>query len=230
MGSPLGFLYRQATFKPKPLPETVKLTGKTAIVTGANVGLGLEASREMAQHGLTRIILAVRSISKGEAARKEILNVAPSCDIQVWELDYETATSITTFAERAQTLDRLDIVILCAGVKSLEFELSKTGHETNVQVSGTCLDRLVDLSGSMVAKVDYKTYKKLGQPPRHLFIVSTASSCTHKIRKAHRITLTHDHRLVRGPLLDTLQRKKVVIDTSPLGREGLIQRPRPRTL
>lgn len=134
MGSLPSFLYHQLTFKPKPLPKSVKLDGKTAIITGANVGLGLDASKELAQHGLSRLIVAVRSRTKGEAARQEILEMAPTCDVQVWDLDYESVESITAFADRAHALDRLDIVILCAGLKSLEFELSKGGHESNVQV------------------------------------------------------------------------------------------------
>ncbi|KAF3767080.1 NAD(P)-binding protein, partial [Cryphonectria parasitica EP155] len=135
MGTPPGFVYHQFTFKPKPLPKSVDLTGKTMIITGANVGLGLEASKEMAQHGLSRLILAVRSASKGEAAKQEILKVAPKCDVQVWDLDYELPENMAAFAERARSLDRVDIVILCAAVKSLEFQLSKGGHEMNVQVN-----------------------------------------------------------------------------------------------
>ncbi|EED24217.1 short-chain dehydrogenase, putative [Talaromyces stipitatus ATCC 10500] len=119
MGGQLGFLYRQLTFKPKPIPSSVRLDGKTAIITGANVGLGLKASRELAAHGLTRLILAARNVSKGEAAKKVILEQSPTCDVQVWELDYESFESIRSFGERAQTLDRLDIVILSAGVKSI---------------------------------------------------------------------------------------------------------------
>lgn len=134
MGSPVGFLYRQFTFKPKPLPEAVRLDGQTAIITGSNAGLGLEASKELAQHGLGRLILAVRSLSNGEAARQIILEDAPKCDIQVWELDYDSVTSIKAFAERTRSLDRVDIVILCAGVKNSEFSMSKGGHETSVQV------------------------------------------------------------------------------------------------
>lgn len=56
MGSPLGFFYRHATFKPKPLPHTVQFKGRMAIIIGANVGLGLEASKKLTQHGLSRLI------------------------------------------------------------------------------------------------------------------------------------------------------------------------------
>lgn len=134
MGSPLGFVYRQFTFKPKPLPKAATFRGKTMIITGANVGLGLEAAKEIAQHGLTRLILAVRSAAKGEVAKQQVQKVALGCDVQVWIVDYESTKSIAAFAERASSLDRLDIVILCAAVKSLEYQRSQGGHEMNVQV------------------------------------------------------------------------------------------------
>ncbi|KAI1080455.1 NAD(P)-binding protein [Whalleya microplaca] len=141
MGTFPGFLYRQLTFKPKPLPSDVRLHGKTALVTGANVGLGLEACKELAAHGLSRVILGVRSTSKGDAAKGEIIANNPDIDVQVWEVDQESFESIKIFSDRAAALERLDIVILNAGVKNMEFFKSKTGHESNVQVNhlGTAL-------------------------------------------------------------------------------------------
>ncbi|KAI0540370.1 NAD(P)-binding protein [Xylaria digitata] len=141
MGSFLGFLYRQVTFKPKPLPQSVQLHGRTALVTGANAGLGLEACKELAAHGVARIILGVRSTIKGEEAKHEILAHHPNVDVHVWELDHELFDSVCNFANKVAALDRLDIAILSAGVKSMEFNKSKTGHESNVQVNhlGTAL-------------------------------------------------------------------------------------------
>ncbi|KAI0972453.1 NAD(P)-binding protein [Xylaria arbuscula] len=141
MGSFLGFLYRQATCKPQPLPQSVQLHGQTVLVTGANAGLGLEACKELAAHGAARIILGVRSTQKGEGAKQEILAQYPDIDIHVWELDHEVFDSVRNFASKAAALDRLDIAILNAGVKNLEFTQSKTKHESNVQVNhlGTAL-------------------------------------------------------------------------------------------
>lgn len=139
MGGMAGFMYRQLKFTPKPLPVDVSLAGKTAIVTGGNAGLGLEAAKEMAAHDLSRIILGTRSLSKGETAKQEILSQSPNCDVLVWELDHTSFPSIRAFGQRAsQDLDRLDIVILCAGVKLLNFiKCEETGHEMNVQVCRT---------------------------------------------------------------------------------------------
>ncbi|KAE8151806.1 dehydrogenase [Aspergillus avenaceus] len=141
MGGFLGFLYRQLAFTPKPLPSSVNLDGQTALITGGNVGLGLEAAKQLASRGLSRLVLGVRTVSKGEAAKEEIQRQSPTCEVVVWPLDQESFESIKAFGERVQTLDRLDVVILSAGVKFLEFTQSKTGHEAHVQVNhlGTSL-------------------------------------------------------------------------------------------
>lgn len=168
MGTFAGFFYRQLTIKPKPLPSNVRLDGKTALITGANAGLGLEAAKELAAHGLARLILAVRTPSKGDAAKQEVLAINPAVDVQVWELDHESFASIDAFGRRADTLDRLDIVILNVGVKYLDYVQSKTGHEAHVQVNhlGTAL-----VSVHMLVPLD-RTAKALGTPTR-LTIVSS---------------------------------------------------------
>ncbi|KAI0381179.1 NAD(P)-binding protein [Hypomontagnella monticulosa] len=135
MGSFSGFVYRQLTFKPKPLPTTVNLQGMTALVTGANGGLGLEACLELAARGVSRIILGVRDPSKCDAA-KSIQAKNPNTDVQVWQIDQESLESIKEFADKAAGLDRLDIVILNIGVKGMEYAKSaKGGHELNTQVN-----------------------------------------------------------------------------------------------
>ncbi|KAI0425448.1 short-chain dehydrogenase/reductase SDR [Xylaria sp. FL1042] len=168
MGTYPGFLYRQLTIKPKPLNQDIRLDGKTAIVTGANVGLGLEAAKEMSAHGLARVILGVRSVEKGEAARKEILARSPTIEVLVWQVDHESFQSVDEFGRRAATLDRLDLVILNAGVKNVDYVQSRTGHESHVQVNhlGTSL-----LSLHVLGPLD-RTAKATGSPGR-LTIVSS---------------------------------------------------------
>ncbi|KAH7329697.1 hypothetical protein B0I35DRAFT_420677 [Stachybotrys elegans] len=130
-----GFIFRQLTDKPKPLPKSVNLQGKTALVTGANGGLGLEASKELVAHGLSCLILGVRISSKAEDAKKAILQINPSVIIQLWEFDQESFECIKVFADRAAALNRLDAVILNAGVKRITYGKSTQGcHEANIQV------------------------------------------------------------------------------------------------
>ena len=65
------FLYSQ--FFVTPPPPTASFQGKTVIVTGSNTGLGYEAALEIARLGVEKLILAVRTFSKGNEARRLIL-------------------------------------------------------------------------------------------------------------------------------------------------------------
>lgn len=137
----VGFMYRQKTAHPAPLAPQ-NLTGKTAIVTGGNVGIGLAAAKQLAAFHIARIILAVRTSAKGEQAKAEIQQAHPDCTVEVWALDMNAFESIVAFGRRAEGLDRLDIVLLNAGVKKHKWETnSTTGHETSIQVNhlGTSL-------------------------------------------------------------------------------------------
>ncbi|KAI0483804.1 NAD(P)-binding protein [Xylaria cf. heliscus] len=151
----LSLIYHQTLFKPQPLPPSVRLEGQTAIITGSNVGLGFEAAQELAEHGISHLILAVRNTSKGGAAKARILShLAPqkessACAIEVWALDQESYPSILSFARRARALERLDLVLLNAGLKLTERRVvADTGHEAHVQVNhlGTALLSLLLLA------------------------------------------------------------------------------------
>lgn len=125
-----------------PYPET-KFTGKTVIVTGANSGLGLEAARHFVRLHASRVILAVRDTSKGEAALKTIEeSTGRRGIIQRWQLDLASYASVESFATRINdTLDRLDIVAQNAGVYTLS-GFSKSGqdeHHITVNVVSTML-------------------------------------------------------------------------------------------
>ena len=98
--------------------QTSDFTNQTVIVTGSNTGLGLEAARLLVRLNASKVILAVRTISKGEAAAKSIISTCnvPASRVEVWQLDMSNKDSIVAFAKRAATLDRLDAAILNAGV------------------------------------------------------------------------------------------------------------------
>ncbi|KAL2855645.1 hypothetical protein BJX68DRAFT_264001 [Aspergillus pseudodeflectus] len=107
MGGMLGFLYHQLTFTPKPLPTSINPTGQTALITGGTECLGLEAAKQLAERGLSCLILGVRTISKGEAARDEINRQSPECEVDAWPLDMESCESMRAFDERPQGPERL---------------------------------------------------------------------------------------------------------------------------
>ncbi|KAF4628865.1 hypothetical protein G7Y89_g9290 [Cudoniella acicularis] len=84
----------------------------------ANSGIRLEAARQCVKLEADKLILAVRSISKGKAARTDILKSLSSSkyDVEVWMLDLESFDSVLAFGKRATDLPRLDVAILNAGV------------------------------------------------------------------------------------------------------------------
>ncbi|RYP48933.1 hypothetical protein DL768_005295 [Monosporascus sp. mg162] len=134
----LSFLNRQLFEKPT-LPQNVHLGRKTAIVTGSNTGIGLECARQLLDLGTSKLIIAVRDEFKGQAARANLLSgrsAHPDNTVEVWKLDLQSYDSITTFVERTKSLERLDIVVLNAGVMKQFFDLNpSTGHEETIQVN-----------------------------------------------------------------------------------------------
>jgi NAD(P)-dependent dehydrogenase (short-subunit alcohol dehydrogenase family) len=72
-------------------------TGTSAVVTGANSGIGWYTSLELARHG-AQVTLAVRSPEKGEAAARRIREAAPGADVRVSRLDLGSLASVQAFA------------------------------------------------------------------------------------------------------------------------------------
>ncbi|PTB62187.1 NAD(P)-binding protein [Trichoderma citrinoviride] len=138
--SQLAFLQRQLCREPPAWSQKdADLSGKTAIVTGSNTGLGFECSAQLLDLGLSRLIIAVRSESKGEEAKQLLLkhqNTGNFPVIEVWKLDLSSYDSIVAFAERAKALERLDIVVHNAGLLNKTYKQNTfTGHEEMVQVN-----------------------------------------------------------------------------------------------
>jgi len=120
----------------RPLSSTLDLTGKTVIVTGANAGMGLEAARQYLTFKVSRIILAVRSTTKGEQAAKYlsthpgVKSSNPDAEIKVMALDLDDYASVVKFANQVKTqLADLDVLLLNGGVNIMEYQLSTSGHE-----------------------------------------------------------------------------------------------------
>lgn len=134
----LSFLHRQL-FETPTLLQNVDLKGKTAIVTGSNTGIGLECARQLLDLGVSKLIVAVRNEANGQTARMNLLSGPTSLSdstVEVWQLDLQSYESITTFVERTKGLERLDIVVLNAGISKQFFDLTpSTGHEETIQVN-----------------------------------------------------------------------------------------------
>lgn len=129
----MGFLYDQLVRR-LPYPTTPQ-TGKTFIVTGANIGLGLEAARHLVQLGAKRVILAVRSLDKGEEAREYIDYYSGKKGVaEVWKLDLGSYASVQAFAKKAQSLDRLDGVIENAAIATKDYAVVED-NEVSITVN-----------------------------------------------------------------------------------------------
>lgn len=143
-------------------------TGRTAIITGANSGLGLVTATELARHGAD-VILAVRNTTAGETAAATIRAEAPDAKVSAWKLDLASLDSVRAFAERASDeLDRIDLLVNNAGLVILgdrqtttdDFELHfGTNHLGHFALTGRLLPLL-----------------ELGRSPR----VVSLSSLSHK--------------------------------------------------
>ncbi|KAL7922891.1 hypothetical protein ACQKWADRAFT_72124 [Trichoderma austrokoningii] len=126
-----------------PVPSTTTdLSNQIIVVSGSNTGLGLEATRHLSRLGVGKIIMAVRTPAKGDAAKKEILKTTgrPDSSIEVWPIDMDSHDSVKAFAERASQLPRLDGVLANAGIMTTQFNLSEGEEKTlNVNVINTFL-------------------------------------------------------------------------------------------
>ena len=107
-----------------------KCSGGTYIVTGANTGLGFEAAKHLVAVGAAKVILGVRNVSAGEAAKAKIEEATGKANVAaVWELDLASYSSVQAFAKKAAELDRIDALIENAAVAGA----AKTRAEGHVQ-------------------------------------------------------------------------------------------------
>jgi NAD(P)-dependent dehydrogenase (short-subunit alcohol dehydrogenase family) len=97
--------------------------GRTAIITGANSGLGAITARELARKG-AKVILAVRTPSKGEAAARQMTG-----DLEVRQLDLQDLSSVRQFADG---VDKADLLINNAGIMAAPFALTADGFESQI--------------------------------------------------------------------------------------------------
>ncbi|CAG7562489.1 unnamed protein product [Fusarium equiseti] len=134
--SPLAFLSRQFIEGVPKIPKSVSLAGQTALITGSNVGLGFECARQLLALNLSHLIIAVRNQTRGDAAAKKLRNEFPNVKIEVSLLDMASYKSIQDFVKRCETLPRLDIAILNAGLSRPQFERSEESkHEMTSQIN-----------------------------------------------------------------------------------------------
>src|SRR5262245_28884345 len=100
----------------KQVPD---VSGKVAIITGANSGIGLVAARVLAHRG-AHVVLAVRSAERGQEAVRSIRAHVPSASVEVASLDLTSLASVRAFADAFGARHRaLHLLLNNAGVMAL---------------------------------------------------------------------------------------------------------------
>lgn len=122
--------------RPPPSPSPTHLTHQTILITGSNTGVGFAAALKLVQLNAARVILAVRSIEKGEDAKAKIERVTGREGVvEVWECDMGDYGSLRGFVERMEReVEGLGVVVLNAGVARMGFERAAYGWEGTLQV------------------------------------------------------------------------------------------------
>ena len=181
-----AFILRGKLFPPQQITTTFK--GKTVVVTGSNSGVGYAAALKYVQLAASTVILGVRSLQKGEAAKAEIEKATGRTGVvQVWQLDLASFDSIDAFAKRVGSLSRLDVAVLNAGVVPISFRLSEDGWETNLQINtlGTALLAIL-LTPKLQAS-------RTAESPAHLVVVATTGHMDVQLKPADKEQLLHKY-------------------------------------
>ncbi len=142
-------------------------SGRTALVTGANTGIGYEAARILAGRG-ARVLLGCRSAERGHAARDRILQVHPEADVAFLPLDLASLESIRKAADQVQAEARLDLLINNAGIMfppraetvdgfESQFGVNHLGH---FALTGRLIPKLRETPGTRVVTVSSNGHKR----------------------------------------------------------------------
>ncbi|MGV9983767.1 oxidoreductase [Streptomyces olivaceus] len=135
------------------------LSGRVAVVTGANGGLGLVISRELARKGAT-VVLACRSEARGRAAVERLLGEVPGAAVERARLDLGDLASVREFAH-GLPYERIDLLVNNAGVMAMPHGTTADGFETQFGVNhlghfaltGLLLPTLLATPGARVVTV-----------------------------------------------------------------------------
>ncbi len=142
-------------------------TGRVALVTGGNSGLGFHTCRMLAASG-ARVLLASRSAQRGDQARAEILQALPTAQLEVTALDLADLDSVRRCAENLLSdLGRLDLLVNNAGVMAMPRQETANGlerqfgvnHLGHFALTGALLSLLLNTPGSRIVNVSSMAHR-----------------------------------------------------------------------
>jgi NAD(P)-dependent dehydrogenase (short-subunit alcohol dehydrogenase family) len=159
---------RQARWTAAAIPD---LSGRTAVVTGANTGIGYETARVLCAKG-AGVVLACRDIERGEAAaariRAETGRHGPTM-VRCVLLDLASMASVRAAAAvLTESLDRLDVLVNNAGIMEPPYQVTSDGFESTVATNhlgpfaftGLLMDCLIATPGSRVVTVSSEGHRR----------------------------------------------------------------------
>lgn len=134
------------------------LNGRTAIITGANSGLGLAMTEALGRAGAT-VIMACRSLNRAEDARGRVRRKVPDGDVRIMEVDLGSLASVRAFAEAVD--GPVDLLINNAGVMGGERSSTVDGFESQMGINhlghfalvALLLPQMIDVAGSRIVTV-----------------------------------------------------------------------------
>jgi NAD(P)-dependent dehydrogenase (short-subunit alcohol dehydrogenase family) len=146
------------------ITRTSRLDGKTAVVTGANSGLGFQTCRQLASHG-AHVVMACRDAKRGQDALERLRADVPEADAELRSLDLADLSSVQAFAERLD--GPVQLLINNAGVMALPhrqtadgFEMQfGTNHLGHFALTGRLLGALKAAPGARVVTVSSQMHR-----------------------------------------------------------------------
>jgi len=142
-------------------------SGRVALITGANSGIGYEAARVLAARGAT-VVLGCRDPARAEDARARIAAGAPDATVEVLPVDLADLDRVTVAAAAFLAgHDRLDLLINNAGLMAIPRRTTVQGYEMQLGVNhlahfaltGRLLDRLLATPGSRVVSISSQGHR-----------------------------------------------------------------------
>ena len=144
-----------------------RLDGKTVIITGANTGIGKETAIDLARRG-ARVILACRSVERGEKAAVEVRERSGNENAVFRQLDLSSLASVRQFSAKIlEEEPRIDILINNAGVMMCPYSKTADGFEmqfgTNhlghFLLTNLLLDRIKEAPSGRIINVSSLAYR-----------------------------------------------------------------------